>query len=212
MQVLLLVMALASAPAQVVVELAPEVGTSATGQPIVAYDRQLAAELVRDLDGLGIPAAVANGPQTDSAARLTVRLGHHAIPAQWVAAGYAKAFYGYAITLGHSNPEMATAVSCARLIGTGLREVGEMPSLYRSMKLPGLDMPLVDQSLGIHRTRGESHLDLRTHATLDLQVGIVSHPDEARRLVNPVVVAGISSAIANGIQACFNPAQDENAE
>jgi hypothetical protein len=209
MQRLLLALTLASAPAQVVIELAPESGTSASGQSIAAYDQQLATELVRDLHGLGITAAVAKARHADSTARLTVRLGHHSISTQWIAAGHAKAFYGYAITLGHSNPEMRTAVSCARLIGTSLREMGEMPSLYRSMKLPGLDMPLVDESLGIHRTRAESHMDLRTHAVLDLQAGIVSHPDEARRLANPVVVAGISSAIASGIQVCFTPPEDD---
>lgn len=212
MQGLLLSLALATSPAQVLIELAPEEGSSATGQAISAYDRRLAAELVGDLQGLGITAAISEAAQPDVGARLTVRLSHHAIPPQWAAAGHAQAFYGYALTVGHSNPDMATTVSCARFIGTGLREAGELPSLYRSMKLPGLDLPLADESLGIHRTRGQSPLDLRTHATLDLQVGIVSHPDDARRLANPVVVAGISSAIANGIHACFNPVPDDAAE
>jgi hypothetical protein len=209
MQGLLLALALASAPAQVNIELASEPGVSSVGRDIAAYDRELAKELAADLDGMGITSTVTETPQKAPPARLTLRLGHHAIPTQWVAEGHAKASYGYALTVGHSNPEMATTVSCARLIGTSLREVGEMPSLYRSMKLPGLDMPLVDVSLGIHRTRSESHLDLRQNAALDLQVGIVSHPDDARRLANPVVVAGISSAIASGIQACFNPPEDD---
>lgn len=210
MQGLLLALTLATAPVQVLIELDPENGASATGQAIATYDQRLATELVKDLGGMGIAAAITDAHQSDADARLTLRLGHHAISPQWIAAGHAQAFYGYALTVGHSNPEMATTVSCARFIGTGLREAGEMPSLYRSMKLPGLDLPLADESLGIHQSRGQSPLDLRTHATLDLQVGIVSHPDDARRLANPVVVAGISSAIASGIQACFTPDQDES--
>ena len=64
MQGLLLALALASsAPAQVLIELAPEPGTSATGQAIATYDHQLATELVGDLDGMGISATIA-GPRS----------------------------------------------------------------------------------------------------------------------------------------------------
>ena len=202
--------ALAAAPGPVVLELAPEAGNSASGQSIADYDRRLARAVVSDLDAHGIAASISDAGEPVQGARLTLRLNHHAIPALWIQAGHAKAFFGFAVGLTATNPDMATTVTCARLLGTAMRQAGELPSLYRSLKMPGLDHPLVDEALGIHQLKGPNPLAGRAGAALTLEVGIVSHPDDTLRLANPVVVSGLADAIASGIDACLNPVPEED--
>jgi hypothetical protein len=203
------VLALAtSAVPQVAIELAPEPGTSANGELIAVYDRRLAQSLVRDLEMRGIPAVINEQGRSPAGARLTILLRHHAIPAEWVDKGHAPAFYGFALGIAQSNPDSQTTISCTRMVGTALRQAGEVPSLYRSFKLPGLDQPLLDTALGIHYAKGNAALAGRSNAVMELEVGIVSHPDDSKRLANPVVVSGLADAIASGVNECFNPTPD----
>lgn len=199
--------ALATDP-QVVIELQPEAGVSVTGAQISTYDARLAQAVVGDLLGRGIPAAIVDNGKAPEATRLAIRLKHHAIPAEWVKKGHGEAFYGYALGIGQSNPDTRTTISCTRMIGTALRQVGEIPSLYRSFELPGLDQPLLDPALGIHYFKGDEALVGRKGAALALEVGIVSHRGDSDRLASPIVVAGLSGAIASGIEECFKPSDE----
>ncbi|WP_440986189.1 hypothetical protein ACQHIH_21845 (plasmid) [Xanthomonas sontii] len=201
-----------SAIPQVAIELAPEPGTSASGEPIASYDTRLARELVKDLERRGISAAIVEHGRARDGTSLAIRLHHSAIPAEWAEKGHASAFYGFALGIAQSNPDAATTISCTRMIGTALRQVGELPSLYRSFKLPGLDQPLLDTALGIHFAKGNAELLGRHVAALDLEVGIVSHPEDSKRLADPVVVAGLADAIASGVNECFSPTPDEDDE
>lgn len=202
-----MVAALAATP-QVVIELHPEAGVSASGAQISTYDARLAKAVVGDLLGRGIPSAIIESGRAPEATRLAIRLNHHAIPADWVKKGHGEAFYGFALGIGQSNPDTRTTISCTRMIGTALRQAGEIPSLYRSFELPGLDQPLLDPALGIHYFKGDDGLVGRKGAALAVEIGIVSHSGDSERLASPVVVAGLSGAIASGIEECFNPSDE----
>lgn len=211
LQPLVLALALASVP-EVAIEINSESGISATGELIAVYDNRLAEEVLGDLQEHGVTASILRGEVARPGTRLAVRLNHHAIPAAWVKQGHADAFYGFALGIAQSNPDQATTISCTRLVGTALREAGEIPSLYKSFKMPGLDQPLLDEALGIHFAKGDEELLHRNGAVMNLEVGIVSSQGESRRLANPVVVAGIADAIASGIHECFQPGEAEEDE
>lgn len=204
---LIMAVAIIGAP-QVVIELNPEPGVSATGVQISTYDAKLAQAVVGDLLGRGISASIVDGGTAPAGTHLAIRLNHHAIPSEWVKQGHVEAFYGFALGIGQSNPDTKTTISCTRMVGTALRQAGELPSLYRSFELPGLDQPLLDSSLGIHFAKGNLALVGRKSAAMALEVGVVSHPGDAARLSSPVVVAGLAGAIAGGIEECFNPTEE----
>lgn len=199
---------LAAGSPQVAIELDPEVGVSATGEQITTYDYRLAEAVVGSLLGHGITAGIVSAGERQAGSRLAIRLNHHAIPGEWLKKGHGPAFYGFALGIGQSNPDGDTTISCTRMVGTALRQAGEVPSLYRSFKLPGLDQPILDGALGIHFAKGDATLVGRTGAAMALEIGIVSHPDDARRLSSPVVVAGLADAIAAGITECFDPTEE----
>ncbi|QRD62680.1 hypothetical protein H8Z72_22595 (plasmid) [Xanthomonas citri pv. citri] len=206
-----LVIAMSAVP-QVAIVLNPEAGSSATGVPIGAYDTRLARELAGDLEARGISTAIVGHEAVPAYSRLAILLHHHAIHAEWIKKGYAPEFYGFALGLANANADSRTTVACTRMIGTALRQIGEVPSLYRSFKLPGLGQPLLDTSLGIHFAKGKPELLAYKGAALELEVGIVSHPQDAKRLADPVVVAGVADAIASGVDECFNPTADDDAD
>lgn len=138
-----------------------------------------------------------------TSANLFVSLHHDGIPADWPSPYRREEFAGYAVYVSAKNPAAVASYRCGRLIGAGLAAVGERPSLYHAIPMPGDERPVLYTKHGVHRFDDLLLLKASSAPAVQVEAGVIANPEEARRLEQPGTVRRLGLAIAESIAQCL---------
>ena len=187
----------------------------ASGRTEYAYNRDLAAALVRALTALGHQTARIEGMDADIPpgrratgapdADLLVSIHHDSIQARYLAEGRQNEFAGYALFVSALNPSFNRSLACAQHIGAGLQKAGERPSGYHAEPVEGENRPFLDRRLGVHRYDGLAILRTAPMPAVLVEAGVIVNPREETRLGAQETIHRLAGAIAQSIDACLTP-------
>lgn len=127
---------------------------------------------------------------------------HDSIPQAWLDSGREREFSGFAVFVSQKNKWEKESARCAYAIGTGMKSVGERPSLYHATPMKGENRPLVDEALGIHLFDDLFVLRNAQSPAVLLEVGVIVNPIEAKRLMDISLIGRVSKALAGAVRKC----------
>lgn len=178
------------------------------------YNRQLIAALkpllvaqgykVIDVAASGMDTSLAARTVATSAAELFISIHHDSMPQEWISAGRAREYSGFALFVSEKNPFPEKSLRCAQSVGAALIAAGEHPSLYHATLVKGENRPLLDRQLGVHQFDDLVVLRTAQSPAILLEVGVIANPDEEQRLALPAFAQRMAAAIQRGIRACVD--------
>ncbi|MDB5766561.1 MAG: N-acetylmuramoyl-L-alanine amidase family protein [Collimonas fungivorans] len=158
---------------------------------------------VIDVAAQGSPLSLPARTKASAKAALFVSIHHDSMQQAWLDAGRSREFSGYALFVSASKPYYARSLDCAKSISLRLQDIGEHPSLYHAVPVPGENRPLLDRQLGIHRFDELAVLRTAESPALLIEVGVLANPDQEPRLASPQFAAKAARAVAAGIRQCL---------
>ncbi len=194
---------------------------SSRGIPEFEYNRRFALELAASLRAAGHDVRmIGEDGRADVLAHraplargldLLVSIHHDSVQRRflraWVHEGvsrlYSDRFAGYSIFVSRNNPGLARSLQCASAIGAALREAGYAPSLYHADPLLGENREFADRRNGVHYFDGLAVLRTASIPALLFEAGVIVNREEELRMQDPVVRAGMVSAMTVAISDCL---------
>lgn len=134
-------------------------------------------------------------------ANLFISVHHDSIPTELTK--YKNQLKGFSIFVSKKNPEYGKSLKCANLIGQSLKSIGESPSTYHGMNIPGENKKLLTSN-GVYQYDNLVVLKKSQKPAVLIEIGVIANPEEANRLSNQKVIWKISENIAQSIQQCLN--------
>lgn len=182
----------------------------ALGQALAAALQSLGDTVLRS-DAQGAEPTLRQRTARVSGADLFLSIHHDSIQPEYVHAGRAREFSGYALFVSERNPQFAQSLRCARAIAEQLQSsAGQRPSEYHAEPIPGENRPFLDRRLGIHRFDDLVVLHTARMPAVLIEAGVIINPDEEARLESPETIRKLAQAIAQGAHDCTTPqARDE---
>ena len=194
---------------------------SARGRPEFEFNRDLAAELARNLVAHGFEVRLigADGElttpsqRTDAArgAQLLLSIHHDSVQPsylqEWEYQGsvrrFSDRFAGFALFVAHRNPQFGKSLACASAIGEHLQAAGFTPSRYHAELIPGESRLFADPSNGVHYHENLGVLRRATLPAVLLEAGVIVNRAEEERLRDPVTQRRFAAAVAVGVKTCL---------
>jgi N-acetylmuramoyl-L-alanine amidase len=131
-----------------------------------------------------------------------ISVHHDSIPTELTK--YKNQLKGFSIFVSKKNPEYEKSLKCANLIGQNLKSIGESPSTYHGINIPGENKKLLTSN-GVYQYDNLVVLKKsQKPAVFLIEIGVIANPEEANRLSNQKVIWKISENIAQSIQQCLN--------
>lgn len=188
---------------------------SPSGRPEFAYNLALSDRVAADLAGAGLSVirVAADGHEVALASRtaqtgqadLFVSIHHDSIQQDWIDAGRSGEFSGFSVFVSAKNPFPQASLKCASTVGAALARIGERPSNYHAIPVPGENRPFLDAKRGVHRYDGLAVLRTAKSPAILIEAGVIANPDDQFRLAQHQTVARLGGAIAAAIIACVQP-------
>ena len=229
-----MVLSVVSAPTALAIEVAIDVGhtlaasgaVSARGGREFDFNRVLAGKVARALANRGISVRPVNfdGRIASLEARPLAAAGsdfffsvHHDSvqenllePWQWAGSPqtYSDRYIGYALFVSRDNPQFATSLRCASIIGAWLRHQGFVGAVHHADSQPGHERPFADADNAVYYYDKLIVLYRTTLPAVLFEAGIIKHRAEEMALRDPVLQERMADALATGMAACLT-ARDE---
>lgn len=196
--------------------------TSARGRPEYGFNRALATRVREHLRTAGVEAvfvltadgaapALRDRPRLAAAmgADLLVSIHHDSVQPRYLEHGtldraparFSRHAEGYSLFVSSKNlwPEASLAV--ARSIGAALADWGLKPTLHHAEPIPGENRPLLDEALGIYDFADLIVLKTAPMPAVLVEAGVIVHPEEEIRLLDPFHQDILAESIARGVRA-----------
>ncbi|ENV52073.1 N-acetylmuramoyl-L-alanine amidase family protein [Acinetobacter junii] len=183
--------------------------TSATGINEYYYNLNMANTIHQLLYSAGVtvnrvPTNQPNIKLTERAkmfpkSNLFVSIHHDSIPNSL--RKYQDQISGFSIFVSSKNPQYQHSLACASHVAANLRSIGEHPSNFHSMDIPGERKKLLDQN-GVYQYDNLVVLKSSAAPALLIEIGVITNSYEANRLRNPQVIDRIAKTIAYSISTC----------
>lgn len=220
----LLFVALAVATCSHAAEVAIDVGhtlaepgaRSARGRDEFAFNRDLAAQVVRNLgerDMMARPinqdgfiASLAARSAAAAGSDLLISIHHDSVEARylkfWVWSGeelsYTDVKRGFGLFVSRRNPQLGRSLACASAIGKAMRLAGFTPTPWHGRKHAAADAAngvwYFDNLVVLHRA---------TMPALLFEAGVIKHREEELELLEADRQAAMAGAVASGVAACL---------
>jgi len=184
---------------------------SASGRPEFEYNKDLALELKKILEGRGLKvrligergdyAVLHHRTRDAKGAELFVSIHHDSVKERLLPR--ADEFSGFSLFVSRDNPQVTKSLACATRIGKSLREKGFAPSRYHADPVLGESRPFADEENGVHYYDNLAVGRTATMASVLVEAGVIVNREEDRRMRDPQVRARIAAAIAEGVRECL---------
>lgn len=217
---LLLSTATAAMPPRVAVDvghtLAEPGAVSARGRSEFEFNHELAGLLalalrawevtVREVNFAGTIGGLAERPEQARGSDFFISIHHDSIAAEYLQfwdwdgseASYTTLKRGFGIFVSRRNPELATSLRCASMIGAALRRGGFEPTPWHGRKHQPADAGngvwYYDNLVVLHKS---------TFPAVLFEAGVIKHREEELELLDSDRQARMADALATGIAACL---------
>jgi len=114
--------------------------------------------------------------------------------------------HGFSLFVSSLNADPACSLRCASAIGQALRREGFTPSRYHAEPINGENRPFADEENGVHFYPRLAVLRTARSPAVLLEAGVITDPEEERRLEDPATREAIGRAVAAGLQSCLTVA------
>lgn len=139
--------------------------------------------------------------QTPSSSALFVSIHHDSTP---VKLNHMKnQIRGFSIFVSEKNPYYVESLRCANIVGQNLIALGEVPSTFHGMNIPGESKQLLSR-FGVYKYNNLVVLKQNKKPALLIEIGVISNLSESERLSNQNVIWTISKNIADSLNRCLN--------
>jgi N-acetylmuramoyl-L-alanine amidase len=200
--------------------------TSARGRPEFEFNRELAADIARNLAARGFEVRLigADGDSTTPSQRTNAARGAHLFLSvhhdsvqphylqEWEYQGlrrrFSDRFAGFALLVARRNPQFGQSLACASAIGAHLRAAGLTPSRYHAEPIPGESRPFADPVNGVHYHENLGVLRRADMPAVLLEAGVIVNRAEEERLRDPTNRQRFAVAVVAGVQACLGGPDD----
>lgn len=183
---------------------------SANGIQEYTYNLQMSNAISFYLNsfGINVKRTSVNEPNIKLSERATrypesdlfVSIHHDSIPKSL--ASYKDQIAGYSIFVSKKNPKFAQSFSCSKLVGQNLRSIGEYPSSFHSLDLPGERKRMIDTN-GVFQYDNLVVLKSSKPAAILIEIGVISNPYEAQRLNHLATINHLAKNIATSLYYCL---------
>ncbi len=138
-------------------------------------------------------------------ATLFLAIHHDSMQQDWLDAGYRNQYRGFSVFVSSKNKFFHESLQCARVLGYGMRNANEVPSLYHSANYPGEHKQLLDSENGVHQYDNLVVLKSSKSPAILLEIGVIVNDAEAIRLRDENVIHNIVKALSTQLEHCkFN--------
>ncbi len=185
----------------------------ASGVPEYTYNLALASVVADELQSAGVSVVLIGADGNDigladrtkfkESADLLVSIHHDSIQQDWIDAGRASEFAGFAVFVSEKNTSVDASIACAKAVGGQMVSAGERPSLYHAMKATGEGRPVLDKATGVHQFDDLVVLKTARSAALLVEAGVIVNPRESKRLAQAQTRTSLGKAIAAGVLTCL---------
>lgn len=182
---------------------------SANGIKEYTYNLQMSNAITYYLRSFGIEVkrTSVNEPNIKLSERATryptsdlfVSIHHDAIPKQLYS--HRNEIAGYSIFVSKKNSNFNQSLYCSQVVGKNLQAIGEYPSTFHSLDIPGEQKRMVDPR-GVFLYDNLVVLKTSTPPALLIEVGVISNPYEANRLTHAATINHIAKNIATSLASC----------
>lgn len=132
--------------------------------------------------------------------KLFVSIHHDSIPG--VLQPHKDKIAGFSVFVSAKNPQFSKSLNCARHVANSLKSIGEYPSTFHSLDIPGERKKLLDMN-GVYQYDNLVVLKNAPSPAILVEIGVISNPYEANRLNHPQTIDRIAKAIAYSISTCI---------
>jgi N-acetylmuramoyl-L-alanine amidase len=184
---------------------------SASGRPEFEYNKDLAFELKKNLEGKGLKvrligergdyAVLYHRTRDAKGADLFVSIHHDSVKERLLPR--ANEFAGFSLFVSRDNPQVTKSLACASRIGKSLREKGFTPSRYHADPVLGESRPFADEENGVHFYDNLAVGKTAAMASVLVEAGVIVNREEDKRMLDPQVRARIAAAISEGVRECL---------
>jgi len=184
---------------------------SASGWPEFEYNRDLAFELVSELQkaDLRVRLIGAHGDYEElhhrtrdaAGADLFVSIHHDSVKERLLP--QADQFSGFSLFVSRINAKADQSLLCASAIGREMRAAGFAPSRYHADPVLGENRPFADEANGVHYYDNLAVGRSAAMPSVLVEAGVIVNRAEDERLREPAVRQQIAKAIAQGVKQCL---------
>ncbi len=202
---------------------------SARGRPEFAFNLDLARVLLATLHERGFVRATLlpdlasirtledrTAAATAMHARLFLSIHHDSVQERYLetwqppgsdeASTYSRHASGHSLFVSRSHEAAEASLRLARWIGRALADAGFRYSPHHAEAIPGESRDLLDAELGIYRFDGLYVLRTSPVPAVLIEAGVIKHPEEELRLLDPAYQAAFAAAVAAGVERfCATP-------
>lgn len=190
---------------------------SARGKPEFEFNQLLARRLaqalrehlvrVREINFDGGIGKLAERPAQAAGSNLFISIHHDSIDEKylqtWLWQGQVNSYtdvkQGFGLFISARNPDVASSLTCAVVMGLMLRRAGFEPSTWH-----GQSHLAADADNGVWYYDNLVVLHAATMPALLFEAGVIKHRDEELALLDPQRQARMADALATGSAACLS--------
>lgn len=189
---------------------------SARGRTELEFNHDLAHDLVRAIEALGLRAVLVNAdgrieslaarPESVPQADFLISI-HHDSTNEWElhdwewegqTQTYSDRWAGHSMFVSTRNPDLDTSVLCGRAIGARLQRAGFEPTDKNARR-----RSYIDAEHAVHQFDNLIVLYRALQPALLFEAGVIKHRDEELLLRDPMRRARMAGEIATGLAACL---------
>lgn len=110
---------------------------------------------------------------------------------------------GFSIFVSEKNPKYEESLRCANIVGQNLINLGEVPSTFHGMNIPGESKQQLSK-YGVYKYNNLVVLKHSKKPAILIEIGVISNLYESERLSNQQVIWAISKNISDSLTRCLN--------